>query len=55
MGTDAVAAKHSPQEADEWQADVGTLVAEFATKQACIVANCCKGHREQSAAFETSI
>jgi len=33
VGKDGVAAKHSPQEADEWQAEVGTLVAEFATKQ----------------------
>ena len=34
VGKDGVAVKHSPQEADEWQAEVGTLAAEFATKQA---------------------
>ena len=34
VGKDGVAVKHSPQEADEWQIDVSTLVAEFSTKQA---------------------
>jgi hypothetical protein len=34
VAKDGVAVKHSPQEADEWQDVVGTLVAEFTTKQA---------------------
>ena len=42
MGKDGIAAKHSPQEADEWQAEVGTLVAEFATKQVCTHTGCCR-------------